>query len=85
VAKLGDLPLLYNGALLPVPELARYGFKLTIHISSLMAAYVNFRDALRQLKDTGMIDLPFTKRLFDELTELMGVPETDARAKKYSD
>ncbi len=83
-ARLGDLPLLYNGALLPVAELARHGFKLTIHISSLMAAYVNFRDALRQLKTTGVMDVPFTGRLFEELTELMGVPETEAIAKKYS-
>jgi len=83
-ARLGDLPLLYNGALLPVAELARYGFKLTIHISSLMAAYVNFRDALRQLKTTGVMDVPFTGRLFEELTELMGVPETEAIARKYS-
>ncbi len=83
-ARLGDLPLFYNGALLPVAELARYGFKLTIHISSLMAAYVNFRDALRQLKTTGVMDVPFTGRLFEELTELMGVPETEAIAKKYS-
>jgi len=83
-ARLGDLPLLYNGALLPVAELARYGFKLTIHISSLMAAYVNFRDALRQLKTTGVMEVPFTGRLFEELTELMGVPETEAIAKKYS-
>jgi 2-methylisocitrate lyase-like PEP mutase family enzyme len=84
-AKLSDLPLLYNGALLPVAELARYGFKLTIHISSLMAAYVNFRDALRQLKDTGVIDVPFTGRLFEELTNLMGVPAAEAIAKKYAD
>jgi 2-methylisocitrate lyase-like PEP mutase family enzyme len=84
-ARLGDLPLLYNGALLPVAELARYGFKLTIHISSLMAAYVNFRDALRQLKDTGAITVPFTDGLFHELTDLMGVPATEAIAKKYAD
>ncbi len=84
-AKLGDLPLLYNGALLPVPELARYGFKLTIHIASLMAAYVNFRDALRQLKDTGAMDVPFNAHLFEELTDLMGVPETEALSRKYSD
>ncbi len=84
-AKLADLPLLYNGALLPVPELARYGFKLTIHIASLMAAYVNFRDALRQLKDTGSMDVPFNAQLFEELTELMGVPEAEALSKKYSD
>jgi len=83
-AKLGDLPLLYNGALLPIPELARYGFKLTIHTSSLMAAYVNFRDALRQLKQTGVLDLPITGSLFSELIELLGVPETEALSKKYT-
>jgi 2,3-dimethylmalate lyase len=82
--ELGELPLLYNGALLPIPDLARLGFKLTIHTSSLMAAYVNFRDALRQLKDTGVLDLPITGSLFGELTELLGVPETEALSKKYS-
>jgi 2-methylisocitrate lyase-like PEP mutase family enzyme len=81
---LGNLPLLYNGALLPIPDLARLGFKLTIHTSSLMAAYVNFRDALRQLKDTGVLDVPITGSLFGELTELLGVPETEALSKKYS-
>ncbi|HKV55247.1 MAG TPA: isocitrate lyase/PEP mutase family protein [Candidatus Binataceae bacterium] len=83
-AKLGDLPLLYNGALLPVNEISSYGFKLNIHTSSLMAAYVNFRDALRQLKETGRLDLPITGSLFGELIELMGVPETEALSKKYS-
>ena len=82
--KLGDLPLLYNGALLPIPDLDRLGFKLTIHTSSLMAAYVNFRDALRQLKDTGVLDLPITGSLFGELIELLGVPETEALSKKYA-
>jgi 2-methylisocitrate lyase-like PEP mutase family enzyme len=84
-SKLGDLPLLYNGALLPIAELGRYGFKVTIHTSSLMAAYVNFRDALRELKDTGSLDIPITGSIFGELIELMGVPENEALAKKYTD
>jgi 2-methylisocitrate lyase-like PEP mutase family enzyme len=83
-ARLGDLPLLYNGSLLPVQELAKYGFKLTIHTGSLMAAYVNFRDTLRQLKTTGVIDVPFNRTLFEELTEVTGVPATEALVKKYS-
>jgi 2,3-dimethylmalate lyase len=82
--KLAGLPLLYNGALLPIPELARLGFKLTIHTSSLMAAYVNFRDALRELKNTGVLDLPITGSLFGELIELLGVPETEALSKRYA-
>ena len=59
-SKLVGLPLLYNGALLPIPETARYGFKLNIHTSSLMAAYVHFRDSLRELKETGKLDLPIS-------------------------
>ena len=84
-SKLGDLPLLYNGALLPVPEIARLGFKLTIHTSSLMAAYVNFRDALRQLKQTGVLDIPITGGVFSEMIELLGVPETEELSKKYAE
>jgi 2-methylisocitrate lyase-like PEP mutase family enzyme len=83
-SKLGSLPLLYNGALLPIAEAARYGFKLNIHTSSLMAAYVHFRDALRELKESGKLDLPITGHLFGELIELMGVPETEALSKKYT-
>ena len=83
--KLGDLPLLYNGALLPISELAGYGFKLTIHLGTLMAAYANFRDTLRELKETGNINSASEHHLFRELTDLMGVPETEALAKKYSD
>jgi 2,3-dimethylmalate lyase len=84
VAELGDLPLLYNGSLLPVADLARAGFKLTIHTGTLMAAFVGFRDAMRQLKETGVIDLPITGHLFSELIETLGVPEMEALAKKYS-
>ena len=83
-SKLVSLPLLYNGALLPIPETARYGFKLNINTSSLMAAYVHFRDSLRELKETGKLDLPITGHLFSELIELMGVPDTEALSKKYS-
>jgi 2-methylisocitrate lyase-like PEP mutase family enzyme len=84
-SRLGDLPLLYNGALLPVPELAQHGFKLTIHISTLIAAYVDFRDTLRELKETGAAKVRLTGKLFEEMTDLLGVPEAEALAKKYSD
>jgi len=83
-SKLAGLPLLYNGALLPIAEIGRYGFKLNIHTSSLMAAYVHFRDSLRELKETGKLDLPITGHLFAELIKLMGVPETEALSKKYT-
>ena len=84
-SKLGDLPLLYNGGLLPAKELAAYGFKVTIHTSSLMASYVHFRDAMRELKETGSIKIPGEGGVFGELIKLMGVPEVEALAKKYQD
>jgi 2-methylisocitrate lyase-like PEP mutase family enzyme len=83
-SRLSGLPLVYNGALLPVRELAQYGFRLNIHSSTLMAAYVYFRDALRQLKETGQLDLPITGHLFAELIELMGVPQTEELSRKYT-
>ncbi len=82
-SRLSHLPLLYNGDLLPITELAGYRFKLTIHIGTLLAAYANFRDALRQLKGTGRLNVSFTPELFEELTDLMGVPEADTRSKRY--
>ncbi|MGA2410947.1 MAG: isocitrate lyase/PEP mutase family protein [Candidatus Binataceae bacterium] len=84
-SRLGDLPLLYNGGLLPVKELGAYGFKVTIHTGTLMAAYVHCRDAMRQLKETGSLDFPITGGLFRELIDVLGVPETEALSKKYKD
>jgi 2,3-dimethylmalate lyase len=83
-AELGELPLLYNGSLLPVAELARHGFKLTIHTGTLMTVFVAIRDAMRQLKETGLLDVPITGHLFRELIETLGVPEMEALSKKYS-
>jgi 2-methylisocitrate lyase-like PEP mutase family enzyme len=80
---LGDLPLLYNGQLLPVPELAKFGFKLTIYTATLMAFYVRMRDAMRELKETGTIARGAEFGVFEEMTNLLGVPEALAIGKKY--
>src|SRR3984893_17777938 len=80
--RLGDLPLLYNGGLLPVKELAAHGFKVTIHTSSLMASYVHFRDAMRELKETGSIKIPGEGGVFGELIKLMGVPDVQEMSTK---
>src|SRR5271156_5412920 len=49
-AKLTDLPVLYNGAILPVAELAQLGFKINIHPATMMVAFESMRSALRELK-----------------------------------
>jgi len=81
--ELDDLPLLYNGQLLPVQELQQYGFKLTIYTATLMAFYLRMRDAMRELKATGSIARGAEFGVFEEMTSLLGVPEAMALGKKY--
>ena len=83
VKELGDLPLLYNGQLLPVAELREYGFKITIHTATLMAFYVRMRDAMQELKTTGGIAQDAGWEAFEELTGLLGVPEAVAIGERY--
>ena len=78
-AKLTDLPVLYNGAILPVPELAKLGFKINIHPATMMVAFESMRSALRELKSTGDVN---GGRLgggqFNDFVDLMGAAEMDA-------
>ncbi len=83
VKELGDLPLLYNGQLLPVPQTAKMGFKLMINSSTLLTFYLRMRDAMRELKNTGAITNSNEAGAFGELTSLLGVPEALALGKKY--
>ena len=83
VKELGDLPLLYNGQLLPVAELREYGFRITIHTATLMAFYVRMRDAMQELETTGEIAQDAGWEAFEELTALLGVPEAVKIGEKY--
>ena len=80
---LGDLPLLYNGQLLPVPELKQYGFKVTIASATLTAFYVRMRDAMRELQETGTIAGITEPGLFGEMTTLLGVKDAMELGKRY--
>jgi len=81
--ELADLPLLYNGQLLPVQEIQKFGFKLTISSATLMAFYQRMRDAMQELKTTGSIARGAEFGVFEEMTTLLGVPEALALGKKY--
>jgi 2-methylisocitrate lyase-like PEP mutase family enzyme len=83
-SRLKDLPLLYNGQLRPVSELAGFGFKLTIYSGTLLAYYQSARDALTELKHTGLLRSDAQGKAFGELIDLLGVEEIDARGKKYN-
>ena len=76
---------MYNGQLKPVPALAEYGFKLTIHTATFLSIYRSIRDAMRELKQTGLIKRTSMDDEFRELIQLLGVEEIDALGKKYND
>lgn len=82
-AEIGDLPLLYNGQLLPIQETAKMGFKLMINSSTLMAFYLRMRDAMRELQSTGKIANSTEAGAFGEMTALLGVNDALALGKKY--
>ena len=82
--RLKNLPLLYNGQLLPVAELARHGFRLTIYSGTLLHYYQSARNALSELKETGAVKPVAHDNAFRELIDLLGVDEMDALGKKYS-
>jgi 2-methylisocitrate lyase-like PEP mutase family enzyme len=85
-AKLTDLPVLYNGAILPVPELAKLGFKVNINPATMMVAFESMRTALRELKSTGAVTGGrLGGGMFDDFVNLMGASEMDALGKKYND
>lgn len=83
VSELGDVPLLYNGQLLPVHETAKMGFKLMIHSGPLMAFYLRWRDLMHELKQSGAIAHSMEPGAFGEMTALLGVPEALELGKKY--
>ena len=84
--ELTDIPALYNGAMLPVPDLAKLGFKVTIHPATLMVAFESMRSALRELTATGEVKGGrLGGGMFNDFVELMGAPEMDALGKKYND
>ena len=81
--RIGDLPLLYNGDLLPIDELAKYPFKVTIHIGTLLAAYQAMRDAMHQLKRTGKLAVNTSSNVFSQFLHTMRVPEYQELEAKY--
>lgn len=83
VQEIGDLPLLYNGQLLPVSDIEKMGFRLTIYSATLMAFYLRMRDVMRELKETGRVEHSAGPGMFDELTTLLGVRDALALGKKY--
>jgi 2-methylisocitrate lyase-like PEP mutase family enzyme len=81
--RLGDLPLVYNGQLLPAGELEERGFALNLHMGAFGAAFRAVRDALHELRSSGRVAGGEDPRLFAELIALLGVPEVLELGRRY--
>ncbi len=84
-AKLGDLPLIYNGDLLPIDELKTYPFKVTIHIGTMLTIFEAIRTAMTDLKRTGKLSVGTNSNVFEDFVKNMGVAEYQVLEKKYVD
>jgi 2-methylisocitrate lyase-like PEP mutase family enzyme len=82
--KLGDLPLLYNGDLLPLDELRKYPFKVTIHIGTMLAGFDAMRATMIELKRSGKLSVGTGSNIFEDLVRTMSVPDYLALEKKYT-
>ena len=83
--KLGDLPLIYNGDLLPLDELKKYPFKVTIHIGTMLTIYQATQAAMTELKRTGKLSVGTSSNVFEDFVRTMGVQDYQALEKKYTD
>jgi len=80
---LEGLPLVYNG-LLPVAEVAARGFKLMLHIGTLLAAWDRMRSTFEELAATGELSGgPALERLAD-VARLLGFEGMEALGQRYT-
>ncbi len=82
--KLGDLPLIYNGDLLPIDELKKYPFKVTIHIGTMLTIFDAIRSAMIDLKRTGKLSIGTNSNVFEAFVRTMGVQDYQSLEKKYT-
>jgi 2-methylisocitrate lyase-like PEP mutase family enzyme len=83
--KLGDLPLIYNGDLLPLDKLKKYSFKVTIHIGTMLTIFDAIRSAMTDLKRTGKLSIGTSSNVFEAFVRTMGVQDYQSLEKKYTD
>jgi len=83
--KLGDLPLVYNGDLIPIDELKKYPFKIAIHIGTMLTVFDAIRTTMTELRRTGRLSIGTGSGVFEDFIRLMGVGEFAALEKKYAD
>jgi 2-methylisocitrate lyase-like PEP mutase family enzyme len=83
--KLSDLPLIYNGDLLPLDELKNYPFKVTIHIGTMLTIFDAIQTAMLDLNRTGKLPINTSSQVFETFLHTMGAPDYQSLEKKYVD
>lgn len=82
--RLEDVPRLYNGGLLRVADIASMGFRLMITGGTIWAVYDAVYTLMRELKETGTTAGNRARGgLFEEVTELLGLPEVYELEQRY--
>jgi 2,3-dimethylmalate lyase len=69
---LRDLPKLYNGMLLPVPEVESMSFQVMITGGTIGVIFKALRDAFQELKEQGMVSSGRLARR-DDITDVLGL------------
>ena len=81
-ARLGDLPLVYNG-MLPVADMAALGFRLNLNSATLMAGFAALRAIHGELATTGRVSIEGVGGLFDQINTLLGLPAVESQRQRY--
>jgi hypothetical protein len=77
------VPKLYNGMLLPIPDVAAMGFQAMITGGTIGVICKAVKGAMQELKDTGMVS---SSRIAsrDEVTEVLGLAHVYELEHTYS-
>lgn len=78
------IPCLYNGQLLPAPEIAGRGFKVMITGGGHALSYAAVRQALLELKQGSGEGLGRDLDQFNTITSLLGLPEIYELEQRYA-
>lgn len=81
--RLGHLPLLYNGMLESLSELESRGFRVVIHMGTMLKHFESFAESLTSLKHEGRIQV--SPDSFKQAIMALGVAESLASAARYQD
>ena len=80
---LQGVPLVYNGQL-PVAEAKACGFKLMLHIGTLLAAWDRMRAAMDELATRGEISGGPSLDRLEEIAKLLGLDAIEAIGQRYT-